>query len=124
MGKPFITNNYGEWIVRGQFDIGASGAITASRGDNLVFTKTGTGTYTVRVINESFVEVLADSVGVRRATATAGWVNISSIDVDGAGDGTGAVITIQTLDDNATPTATDQTTGTISFEVTFRKWKI
>jgi hypothetical protein len=119
-----ITQNYGTWKVQGEFDLTTAGAILASRGDGLVFTKTGTGTYTVRVINEIFVEVLHRNVEVNRATATAGIVNISSIDVDGAGDGTGAVITIQTLDDNATPTATDQATGTVSFSVTFRKWKI
>ncbi len=104
MGKPYITNNYGEWVIKGEFDLTAAGAILASRGDALVFTRTGVGTYTVRVINETFIEVLSRRADVNRATATAGTANISAIDVDGAGDGTGA--------------------GTVSFEVTFRKWKI
>jgi hypothetical protein len=124
MGKPAITNNYGEWIIRGEFDLTAAGAVLAQRGDGVTVARASAGTYTVTVNGESFIEVLDRRVDVNRATATSGTVNISSIDVDGAGNGTGAIITIQTLDDNATPTATDQTTGTVSYNVVFRKWKI
>lgn len=114
------------WRVPFEFDLNASAAITATRGDGITATKTGTGTYTVRVNRQDFVEVLARDVNFYTVVGspTSRWASITLIDTDGAGDGTGAVITITTWDDNATPAAADtNVAGIISGEVVFRYMK-
>ena len=111
-----------EWHVRGEIDLTTAGAILATRGRGLVFTKTGTGVYTVRVVGYIFKEVLARQVQLHAATPTPAYAEITGIDLDGAGDGTGAVITITTLDDNATPAAANIAAGTISLDVVFRMY--
>jgi hypothetical protein len=127
--KPTWQNNYGMWTVRGEFDLTTSGAILSVagvpqvRGDNFSVSRTATGTYVVVVSNESFYEVLNRQAGLHKATPDAAWAAITAI-ATGPSDGSGATITIKTMDDNATPTAADQASGTVSFAVSFRKWKV
>lgn len=116
-----VSLNADEWVVRCEFDITTAGAIAAVRGDGVTVAHPTTGTYTVTVDREYFFEVLHRHAEYNQATPTAAWAGITSIDVDGAGDGSGAVITVKTFDDNATPTAADLATGTVSVQVTFRR---
>lgn len=122
--------NAGEVIVNFEVDLLSTAAInTASgsvRGDDIVATKTGTGLYTIRVVGRTFYEVLSRHVELVRAVPTIANAQITAIDLDGAGDGTGAVITITTLDDYATPIAADisGTAATLSGYVVFRGSKI
>lgn len=118
--------NAGEVEVNVEIDLSAAAAITATRGDDVVTTKTGAGVYTIRVVGRTFYEVLYRHAEFFPSGA-AGIVNakVTAIDLDGAGDGTGAVITITTLDDYATPVAADvAAAGTLSVQVVFRGQKI
>lgn len=122
--------NVGEIVVNFEVDLTAAAAINTAagsvRGDDIVATKTGTGLYTIRVVGRTFYEVLFRHAEFHPAGA-ANIVNakVTAIDLDGAGDGTGAVITITTLDDYATPAAADVVAaGTISGQVVFRGSKV
>jgi hypothetical protein len=118
--------NVGEIEVNFEIDLNSSAAIIATRGDDVVATKIGTGVYTVRVVGRTFYEVLYRHVHLFRAVPTIANAQITAIDLDGAGDGTGAVITITTLDDYATPVAADisSTAATLSGKVVFRGSKV
>lgn len=118
--------NVGEIEVNFEFDLSTGAAVTATRGDDIVVTKTGTGLYTVRVVGRTFYEVLFRTCTLFRAVPTIANAQITAIDLDGAGDGTGAVITVTTLDDYATPVAADiaTTTATVSGKVVFRGSKV
>lgn len=124
-----IKQNFGEWTVRWDIDLANTGTVSATRGDGIVVTKTGVGTYTIRVERLVFFEVLERAVDLHFGTVAneiQGAV-ITGIDLDGAGDGTGCVISITTYDDNATPAAANITvtsTCVMSGHVTFRMWKI
>lgn len=119
------TWNVAECAVRCEFDLSAAAAVTATRGDDVVVTKTGTGVYTVRVVGRTFYEVLKRFAWLSRAAPGTANAQVTSIDLDGAGDGTGAVITVTTLDDFATPAAADVgAASTVSVEVVFRTRKI
>ena len=115
----------GEFTVRFEIDTDGTGAITATRGDNVVAAKTGTGTYTVTptagVLRNTgaallpFAEVLHRQVQLLQATPTAFWATITGV-VASTG-----VISITTLQANASPAATNvSAVSTIAGYVTFR----
>lgn len=118
-----VFNNECEWVLRGEVDLSAGAAVTATRGSNYTTTKTGTGVYTV-VLKDSqalqLVEILhAIANFSRTAPATALGVRVTSV----AQNATSGDITI-TLTTTALPTsgaATDTTAATtVDFQVVIR----
>jgi hypothetical protein len=48
-----VVNNVYTHVVEGEFDLSAAGAVTAVRGNSLSVTKTGVGTYVIRLLSRS-----------------------------------------------------------------------
>lgn len=118
--------NAGEVEVNVEIDLSAAAAITATRGDDIVATKTGAGLYTVRIVGRTFFEVLYRHAEFFPSGA-AGTVNakVTAVDLDGAGDGTGAVVTVTTFNGYVTPAAADvAAAGLLSVQLVFRGQKI
>lgn len=117
-----IHNNESEWVIRGQFDINSSAAVTASRGSNATVTKTATGTYTVVLpgaLGLPLVELLqATATYSSTVPATALGVRVSS--VAQATDGT-ITITVKTMASATSGADTDGTAATtINYDVVIR----
>lgn len=123
-----IFQDHAVQVVTCDIDIANTGTVGTVRGDGLVVTKTGTGTYTVQVKNTDFYEVVFRGVQLHFGTQANAIQHaaITSITAN-SGAGTGAVINITTYDDNASPAAANLTvtsTCQMSVQVHFRRWKV
>lgn len=127
---PTVTatiNNECEWHLRGEFDISAAAAVTATRGSNYTTTKIGTGTYTVVLKDSSalqLVEILHREANYSATVpATALGVFISTVTQSAStGDITITIVTTAAATSGA---ATDGTAATtIDFEVVLRICKL
>lgn len=118
-----VINNAFTWSIQGEVDLSSAAAVVANRGDNMVVTKTGTGTYTIVVKNSGalqLVEIIRRSANYCiTVPATATGCNISTV----TQSTTTGDITIN-LNTTASPTfgaLTDGTAATtIAFEVIIR----
>ncbi|MBV9311555.1 MAG: hypothetical protein JOZ73_12020 [Solirubrobacterales bacterium] len=99
----------------GSFQIGAAGAVVAGsiKGGRIASAaRTGTGTYLVTLRDGGFPECINKFASIETA-GTGAWAGEGAVTL---GSGTaGATFTIYTY--NAAGTATDLTTGIVSFEI-------
>lgn len=128
-----VQNNLNAHDIDGEVDISAAAAVTAVRGDSLTCTKTGTGTYVVRVAardqgSPAVFETLKRQVNYCNGTpATALGVKVTTVTVDAA-DATKndiLITLVTTATAGGTGAAADSTAAiTISFGVKIRTRKV
>lgn len=128
-----IQNNLSTHLFEGEFDLSAAAAVTAVRGDSITVTKTGVGSYTVRVAARDqgappVVEVLNRHANLSNGTpAGALGVKVMGITVDTAqatkDDILIAIVTTATA--GGTGAAADTTAvATVDFQVKVRTRRV
>lgn len=123
----------GKWTYDFEFEITTSGAIvansdgTTTTDPDVSVVYAGSGVYTVTIVG-NFYKVLSRLCQYWNATPADQWAQITAV---GLGTGTATAtgeatttLTIKTLDDTATPSAQEQSSGTIAVHIAFQKNKI
>jgi hypothetical protein len=131
LNNVVIKNNINDVSIEGRFTLTAAGAVVATFGDDVTTTKTGVGSYRVRISSRAVadyrvVETLYDSAtfgsGTPPATAVKVRVLLVSTDVAAATKGD---LLIDIVTANATWVATDTTAAcSVNFRVSFRKTQV
>lgn len=127
MAQPLaVFNNECEYIIRGQLDLSAGAAITATRGTNLTATKSATGTYTVTLKGVNairLVEMLDQSVNFANGVpVTALGCRVSSVTQTAGTDDIVIVIKTTATGGGADTDVTGATT--LSFTIVIRTCKM
>jgi len=128
-----VENQGGKWAFEFEFTVTTSGAIVndadgfSCTDPTVVVARTDTGTYTA-TLPGTFYKTLYRNCKLNEATPTAAEADITAISLDGGvADATGGatcLVTIKTMDDNASPAAADLSVGTISCRLVFQKNKL
>jgi hypothetical protein len=123
-----VVNNACTWTIGGELDLSAGAAVVASRGDNITFTKTGTGQYTGVLKNSGnlqLVELLGREANFAGSTrpATALGCCLDTVTQNAT---TGDIsIVITTLANPTSGAATDGSAAvTIAFTTVIRTCKM
>lgn len=126
-GPVAIFHNACEYQIRGEFDLSAAAAVTATRGDDMTVVKTGVGAYTVTIKGVKAIKLVellgrqAEFTGTVPATALG--VRIATVTQSAGTDD--IVITINTTANPTSGANTDTTAATtVAFEVTIRNCKM
>lgn len=112
-----LVSNACTWIIQGEVDLSAAAAVVAQRGDNLTFTKTGTGTYTCvykNTGNLQLVKILnrvANFTGANAPATALGTAVTTVVQNATTGDITITFVT------TALPTSGANTDGTVAVTV-------
>ena len=124
-GTPYeYSINEGKCNIEAECDLSSAGAVGATRGSLCTFTKTGVGTYTLRVAQRAglkLYEVLQRSSDLSGTPAGAFWAKITSVAqgdaTDTTPDGGGDILIGITLLSNANPPVASDVTAACTLEV-------
>jgi hypothetical protein len=113
--------NEGALYLNAEADLSAAAAVTATRGTGFTCTKTGTGTYqfVLKGLSRGILlrQVLQRTCDLSGTPATAFWAKVTSVTQVSGGTSDGDIqINVATLNNAATPVATD-TTGAAQLDL-------
>lgn len=123
-----IVHNACEYAVRGEVDLSAAAAVTATRGDDMTLVKTGVGTYTATIKGNKgimLIETLKRYANFTGGTMPATALGCKVTTVTQTAGTNDIVINITTMASATSGAATDGTAAvTIAFEVVIRHCKM